>query len=117
MQEVWRSPSRREAVDRFYHPGLWDITGDRQFRDGHVQRLRWDWRDFANPRENPPARRRGGTTFAIRFIFSCVLTQTGENFATEVIYFYRLREWQGRGVLPLSDANFDYKQSPSDPAS
>ena len=112
MQEVWE-PFGHEAVERFYHPdAVGHHRGQTISRRDIVQRLRWDLENFSNPRYDIRQLVAEADAFAIRFLFTCVLTRTGETFVTEVIYFYKLRDGKVAEFWLLSDANFDYKQSP-----
>ncbi len=107
MQEVWE-PFGHQAVERFYHPdALGHHRGQTISRQDIVQRLRWDLENFSNPRYDIRQLVAEADAFAIRVVITCVLTKTGESFATEVIYFYKLRVGKVTAFWLLSDANID----------
>ena len=77
--------------------------------------------DFSNPRYDIRQLVAEADAFAIRFLFTCVLTRTGETFVTEVTGFYGttvkrvvLASWSQ--FLPIPDTGirqFDARGGPA----
>jgi predicted ester cyclase len=112
MREVWE-PFGHAAVPDFYHA---DVIGHHRAQtlclEDIVERLKWDVLNFAGPGYDIRELIAEAEKFAIRFIFACTLTRTGQRFTTEVTYFYRLRDGKVAEFWLLSDTDFDYKQRP-----
>lgn len=109
MQEVW-VPFDHAAVSRFYQP---DMVGHHRTQvltvEDVVERLKWDRLNFRDPVYDIQDIVADTDRFAIRFLYACTLIATGQRFATEVNYFYRLRDGKIAEFWLLSDADFDYK--------
>lgn len=112
MDEVWR-PFDHTALPRFYHP---DVVGHHRAQTlalaDIANRLQWDVQNFGNPVYDIRDIVAEANRFAIRFLYSCTMIGTEEVFATEVIYFYHLRDGRIAEFWLLSGIDFDYKQRP-----
>lgn len=112
MREVWETFDHT-ALPRFYHA---DMVGHHRSQTLALEdvsnRLQWDVLNFGDPAYDIRDIVADVDKFAIRFIFTCRLIQTGGTLVTEVTYFYHLRDGKVSAFWLLSDGDFDYKQRP-----
>ena len=108
MREVWQ-PLDADAVPRFYHR---DVIGHNRTQlltyDDVVRRLVTDHPRYPNPAYDIQDIVAAEDKWAIRFIFTSTSSE-GDIFATEVIYFYHLRDGKIGEFWVLADVAFDYK--------
>jgi predicted ester cyclase len=109
MKEVWE-PFDFAAVERFYNE---DVRGYHRSQEldyeDVVNRLRWDPERFADPAYDIRDIIAAEDKFAIQFIYTATVVQTGDPFRTEVNYFYHLKDDKVSEFWLLSDSDFDYK--------
>ena len=109
MREVWE-PFDASAVERFYHR---DVRGHHRSQElGYedvVHRLRSDTGRYANSLYDIKDIVATEDKFAIRFIYTATMVETGDPVRTEVNYFYHLKDDKISEFWLLSDMDFDYK--------
>lgn len=112
MAEVWL-PFDANKVAAFYHRDMIGYHGAQllAYQDV-VNRLAWDALRFENPVYDVRDIIAATDKFAIRFLFGCKLVKTGQDFTTEVTYFYHLRDGKVSAFWLLSSGQFDYKEKP-----
>lgn len=112
MREVWE-PFDADKVADYYHRDMIGHHGRQLLAyEDVVNRLTWDADRFGNPVYEITHIVAEAESFAIRFMYGCTLLKTGEDFTTEVTYFYHLRDGKIDAFWLLSDGNFDYKEKP-----
>ena len=77
-----------------------------------VNRLRWDPGRFAGPVYDIADIAASEDRFAMRFVHTTTMVQTGDSFRTEVNYLYHLEDSATSEIWSLSDSDYDYKTPP-----